>query len=243
MREIFPFDRSIGSKAEIMKLLKSTIAVLAMASSSLFALSGHAEEGHRNCRANPGGEWPIDPAAYVVRNCAFCHGPSLQGLAVAPRLAGQHQDYIIYQFERFRDKERNNPFSLKYMSHVAVSVQPDNYCEVGAYIATMPPEARCDGNEALAAKGEEIFRHGVPNDNIPACQFCHGPEAQGVGKFPRLGGQSYYYLKRRLEQWVAGYGTISPHMPGIASKLNPEQIDAIASYLSFLPAAPSPGEY
>jgi hypothetical protein len=32
-------------------------------------------------------------------------------------------------------------------------------------------------------------------------------------------------------------------MPGIASKLNPEQIEAIASYLSFLPAAPSPGEY
>jgi cytochrome c553 len=226
-----------------MKLLKSTIAVLAMASSSLFALSGHAEEGHRNCRANPGGEWPIDPPAYVVRNCAFCHGPSLQGLAVAPRLAGQHQDYIIYQLERFRDKERNNPFSLKYMSHVAVSVLPDSYCELGAYISTMPAEARNDGDEALAPKGEEIFRHGAPDDNIPACQFCHGPEAQGVGRFPRLGGQSYYYLKRRLEQWVEGYGRISSHMPGIASKLNPEQIDAIASYLSFLPAAPSPGEY
>ena len=141
-----------------MKLLKSTIAALAMASSSLFALSGHAEEGHRNCRANPGGEWPIDPAAYVVRNCAFCHGPSLQGLAVAPRLAGQHQEYIVNQLERFRDKERNSPFSLKYMSHVAVSVLPENYCEVAAYIATMPAEARSDGNEALTAKGEEIFQ-------------------------------------------------------------------------------------
>jgi cytochrome c553 len=238
LRETFPFDRSIGSKADIMKLFKSTIAALAMASSSLFALSSHAEEGHRNCRANPGGEWPIDPAAYVVRNCAFCHGSSLQGLAVAPRLAGQHQDYIVYRLERFRHKEWN-----KYMSPVAVSMLPDSYCELGAYIATMPPEARSDGNEALAAEGEEIFRRGVPNDNIPACQFCHGPQAQGVGKFPRLGGQSYYYLKSRLEQWVEGYGTISPHMPGIASKLNPEQIDAVASYLSFLPAAPSPGEY
>lgn len=226
-----------------MKLLKSTIAALAMASSTLFALSGFAEEGHRNCRANPGGEWPVDPAAYVVRNCAFCHGPSLQGLAVAPRLAGQHQEYIVNQLERIRTQERNNPFSLKYMSHAAVSVLPQNYCEVAAYISTMPAEARSDGNEALAATGEEIFRHGAPDDNIPACQFCHGPEAQGVGRFPRLGGQSYYYLKRRLEQWVEGYGKISQHMPGIASRLNPEQIDAIASYLSFLPAAPSPGEY
>jgi cytochrome c553 len=57
--------------------------------------------------------------------------------------------------------------------------------------------------------------------------------AQGVDKFPRLGGRSYYYLKRRLEQWGEGY-KVAQHMPGIASKLSPEQIDAVASYLSFL---------
>ena len=239
-------------KAEIMKISTSTLAVLAIASTSLFAVpvtaadtaaAGKSGEPHWNCRSNPGGEWPIDPAEYVVRNCAFCHEPGLQGYALAPRLAGQHRDYIIVQLERFRTKERNNPFSLKFMSHVSVNVQQDSYCAVGAYISTMVPEARRDGDEALLGKGEDIFRHGAPNDNIPACQFCHGPEAQGLGIFPRLGGQSYYYLKRRLEQWGQGLGAISPHMPGIASKLNADQIEAIASYLSFLPAAPSKGEF
>ncbi len=226
-----------------MKLIKSTIAVLAIASSSLFAVAGNAE-AHWSCKANPGGEWPIDPAAYVVRNCAFCHGDAtLQGHAVAPRLAGQHREYIINQFERFRTKSRNNPFSLMYMSHVAVKVLPDSYCELGAFISTLPPKPANNGNEALAAAGEDIFKHGVPDENIPACQFCHGPEAQGVGKFPRLGGQSYNYLERRLRQWGEGFDPHAEKMPSIAPKLNPDQIEAVASYLSFVPAEPSKGEF
>jgi cytochrome c553 len=227
-------------KAEIMKLFKLTLAVLAIV--PLFAAAGSAES-HWNCRSRPGGEWPIDPAEYVVRNCAFCHGESLQGKAVAPRLAGQHRDYIIYQLERFADKSRNNPFSLKYMSHVAVKTLPDSYCALGAFISNMPTEAARDGNKELVAHGEDIFLHGRPSSNLPACQFCHGPEGQGIGKFPRLGGQSYYYLKRRLEQWSEGYAVISPHMPGIVGLMQPDERDAVASYLSFLEAAPSRGEF
>jgi len=170
----------------------------------------------------------------MTRNCAYCHGSSVQGFGVAPRLAGQHRDYLVLQLDRLRTQERNNPFSLTYMSHVAINVRPENECELAAYLSTMPTEAIRDGNETLAARGEEIFKTGVPGNYVPACQFCHGPDAQGLGKFPRLGGQSYYYLKRRLEQWGEGYSKIAQHMPGIASKLSPEQIDAVASYLSFL---------
>lgn len=226
-----------------MKLIKSTIAVLAIASASLFAVGANAGEGQVNCRAHPGGEWPINPAAYVVRNCAFCHGETLQGRFVAPRLAGQHQEYIVYQLRRLRNNTRNNPFSLQYMRYAAHKMLPDSDCEIGAFISTMPTVAMANGNQELAARGEAIFKHGIPDANVPACQFCHGPEAQGTGKFPRLGGQSYYYLKRRLEQWKEGYSAISPNMPHIASKLSTDEMDAVASYLSFLPAAPSRGEF
>ncbi len=223
-----------------MKLFKLTIAVLAIA--PLFVAAGNAEP-HRNCRSQPGGEWPIEPGAYVMRNCAFCHNESLGGRFHAPRLAGQHQDYIVYQFERFLNKTRNNPFSLHYMSHAAVKTLPENLCELGAYISTLPPEPANDGNKELAAKGEDIFLHGIPSENIPACQFCHGPEAQGIGKFPRIGGLSYYYVKRRLTQWSEGYSAVSPNMPAIASLLSPDEMEAVASYLSFVPAAPSRGEF
>jgi len=214
-----------------MKLLTSTIAVLVLASTAVFSLGADAQT--RSCAAPASGQWPIDPPAYVARNCAYCHGPSVQGFAVAPRLAGQHPEYLVNQLERLRSQGRDNPFSVKYMSHVATNIQPENECDIADYLSTLAPEAARDGNEELVPVGEDLFKSGVPHDNVPACQFCHGPEGQGVGQFPRLAGQSYYYLKRRLEQWGEGYSKVASHMPGIASKLTPEQIDALASYLSF----------
>ena len=162
---------------------------------------------------------------------------------MAPRLAGQHRDYIIHQFERFRNKSRNNPFSLKYMAHAVVKILPDSYCELGAYISGMPAEAAKNGTKEHVAAGEDIFLRGKPSGNLPACQFCHGPEAQGTGKFPRLGGLSYNYLKRRLEQWTEGYSQVSPNMPHIANSMTPDEIEAVASYLSYQEAAPSRGEF
>jgi cytochrome c553 len=215
-----------------MKRITPAIAILAIASSAVFAGLGHAEPAA--CGGGKG-DWPIDPPAYVTRNCAYCHGGALvPGYAVTPRLGGQQAEYIVNQLVRLRTHERDNPFALKYMSHAAVTVQPENECELAAYLSAIPPEPANDGNEALIPQGEAIFKIGVPDENIPACQFCHGPEAQGLGKFPRLGGQSYYYLKRRLQQWGEGYATVAEHMPGIASKLAPDQIEAVASYLSFV---------
>jgi cytochrome c553 len=46
---------------------------------------------------------------------------------------------------------------------------------------------------------------------------------------------AYTYLKRRLEQWGEGFhAAAGPPMPGIASKLSQNQIEALASYLSFV---------
>ncbi|MGO9172378.1 MAG: c-type cytochrome [Rhodomicrobium sp.] len=215
-----------------MKPTKITIAALAIACSSVFAIAGHAQVRH--CSAGPE-SWPIEPSNYVTRNCAFCHGPGVQGRAVAPRLAGQHADYIVKQIEYFRDKSRNGVFALRYMSHVAVQIQPDYECEVAAYIESLPPEPAADnGNEALVPVGEALFQGGSPGDNIPACIFCHGPEGQGVGRIPRLGGLSYNYLQRRLTQWGEGFHSNAEIMPGVASKLSPDQIEAVASYLSYV---------
>ena len=71
--------------------------------------------------------------------------------------------------------------------------------------------------------------------NIVSCYACHGPNAEGVRDIPRLGGLAYFYLKGRLEQWGQGYhsGTESP-MPIVASHLGPNEIEALASYLSFV---------
>jgi cytochrome c553 len=87
----------------------------------------------------------------------------------------------------------------------------------------------------LAAIGRTLYEEGNPEANIVSCVACHGPRAEGVGEIPRLGGLSYDYLKRRLEQWGEGFHrTAAAPMPRIASKLAPNEIEALASYLSFV---------
>jgi len=40
--------------------------------------------------------------------CAFCHGQQAQGIAVFPRLAGQHAQYLVAQLKVFHTDDRPN---------------------------------------------------------------------------------------------------------------------------------------
>ena len=60
------------------------------------------------------------------------------------------------------------------------------------------------------------------------------PKRRASAEIPRLGGLSYSYLKRRLEEWGQGHDTWGKFMPKVARSLSPNQIAALASYLSFV---------
>jgi cytochrome c553 len=169
-----------------------------------------------------------------VRNCIWCHGTSAQGYYNAPRIAGQRADYLANQLEAFATHQRDEFFSVKYMWNAAAHLDPVTIRNLAAYFSALPPEAAMDGDSKLAAEGKIIFENGLPDENIAACQACHGPEAQGVREIPRLGGLSYGYLKRRLEQWSRGQDASGTPMPKVGRSLSPNQIAALASYLSFV---------
>jgi len=170
-----------------------------------------------------------------IRNCTWCHGTSGQGYMVAPRLAGQRPQYIESQLRSFREHTRDNPFSKQYMWGAVEALGPNAARDLANYFATIAPKAADDGDRDLAARGRTIYMEGIPEANIVSCYACHGPDAEGVRDIPRLGGLAYFYLKSRLEQWGQGYhsGAGSP-MPMVASHLGPNEIEALASYLSFV---------
>lgn len=199
-----------------MKRSKLKVAALVIISSAALSLPARAES----------------PAA---RNCTWCHGASAQGYAPAPRLAGQRYQYIENQLKSFGYHRRDNPFSKMYMWSAAANVSPQAARNLAIYFSTLRPEAANDGDKEIAALGRTIYQEGIPDSNIVACVACHGPRAQGVGEIPRLGGLSYSYLEKRLEQWGEGYDAAARYpMPHVASKLSPHQIAALASYLSFV---------
>lgn len=199
-----------------MKLIRPKIIVVVAILGSLFPWLGHAE-------------------SLAVRNCTWCHGASAQGYTPAPRLAGQRPQYIENQLMNFGEHTRDNPFSKMYMWGAAENLSPVTAHDLAFYFSTLSAKPANDGDLGLEAKGRSIYQLGMPDSNIAACVVCHGPNAEGVGEIPRLGGLAYAYLKRRLEQWGEGYhATAKLPMPRIASKLAPDQIDALASYLSFV---------
>jgi cytochrome c553 len=171
----------------------------------------------------------------AVKNCTWCHGTLAQGYTPAPRLAGQRPEYLESELASFRTHSRDNPLSKQYMWGAAANLSAQSARELAAYFSTLPPKAAADGDVALVATGKSIYQEGRPDANIVACVVCHGPNAEGVGQIPRLGGLAYSYLKRTLEQWGQGYHVASgPPMPDIARKLSSDQIEALASYLSFV---------
>lgn len=203
-------------KAWIMKLTRSRIAILAILCSAVPSVA-------------------LEMGSLNVRNCVWCHGSSVQGYLPAPRLAGQKAQYLQNQMQDFREHTRDNPDSKQYMWGASAGVGPHTLRELAIYFSMLPAKAANDGPQELVATGRTMYQDGIPTSNIVSCVACHGPNGEGSGEIPRLGGLSYTYLKKRLEQWGEGYhATAKPPMPRIASKLPPNVIVALASYLSFV---------
>ena len=115
------------------------------------------------------------------------------------------------------------------------NLSPGTAHYLATYFSALPPNVANDGDKDLAITGKALYEHGEPDSNTVSCAVCHGPNAEGIREIPRLGGLSFYYLKRKLSQWVEGYHTTAAApMPQIASKLSPNQVEALASYLSFI---------
>jgi cytochrome c553 len=169
-----------------------------------------------------------------VRNCTWCHGTGAQGFTIAPRLAGQRYQYIMNQLLDFSRHTRDNPLSKQYMWGAVANLSPQAARDLAMYFSTLPPKAADDGDGELAARGKEIYELGIADSNVAACAVCHGPRAEGVRQIPRLGGLTYSYLKKRLDQWGEGFHATAELMPQIASSLSPDEIEALASYLSVI---------
>jgi cytochrome c553 len=173
-----------------------------------------------------------DPLPF--RNCTWCHGTLAQGFMTAPRLAGQRDQYIENQILTFSSHIRDDPYAKQYMWRAVANLSPETAHELAAYFSALPPKAAADGKRDLIALGKAIYEQGIPESNVVSCLVCHGPNAEGIRKIPRLGGLSYSYLKRRLDQWGEGFDAAAEPMPQIARNLSPDEIEALASYLSFV---------
>jgi cytochrome c553 len=181
----------------------------------------------------------------IVQDCARCHGRHGEGrgFGAFPRLAQFNGDYLFAALQAYADGERASGI----MQPLVVGLDKQTLQQLATHFAQLPVDgvAAADINTApepaVIARGETIAQQGIPQQGVPACRHCHGPDAVVDNPlFPDIAGQSADYLTKQLELWAAGQrgGSVYAHvMRAVARGLEPDQIRAVAGYFATLPAA------
>jgi cytochrome c553 len=178
-----------------------------------------------------------DPFEPLLLDCARCHGRDGTGRGVGafPKLLGQSEAYLVASLRAYALGLRHSGImqpAVAQLSEAEMRRLARHYAAAGA-----PDSASPGGGSDL---GEEIARHGVPADGIPACATCHEPAGGRYPAYPALRGQTTDYLAQQLRLFRDGVrgGTAYAHiMETIARRMSDAQIEAVASYLGYEPQA------
>jgi len=164
--------------------------------------------------------------------CGGCHGPDGNSpLATFPKLAGQHQQYLIKQLQDFKSGKRPGPT----MAGMAATLTDEqSIADVAAWFASQTT-SQGEATAALTDKGQTLYRGGNPETGVPACAGCHGATGTGVGSagFPSVSGQHAQYVIGELERFKSGERSNDQAgmMRDIAARMSKAEMEAVASYM------------
>lgn len=169
--------------------------------------------------------------------CAACHAADGNSTAPNyPKIAGQHEGYLVSQLQGFKNGQRKDPS----MAPMAAPLSEQDMLDISAYFASQT-STQGSANEELVEAGEKIYRGGNMETGLPACTACHGPQGNGnaPAHYPTLGGQHAQYTKKQLVDFKAGNrgSDTNPNsviMRQIAKKMTEEEMAAVAEYIAGL---------
>lgn len=162
--------------------------------------------------------------------CFVCHGAEGEAASEAfPRLAGQHWEYIAKQLQNFKSGQRQS----SAMAGMVAPLTPDEMVALGKFFEKQTLEPVPAKDTALAGVGKNLYHHGKPSSGLMACASCHGADAKGTASLPRLAGQHASYIETQLKQFNLRQRTNdNAVMHAIVSKMTPQDMAAVAEYLS-----------
>lgn len=171
-------------------------------------------------------------AAIAARVCVACHGPSgFSPIPNTPRLAGLHAGYLVKQMRDYREGKRAH----EVMSPTLADLTLEDFQHVAAYYAAMDPIPAAVTAPSLLPLGRTLYHEGEPDKGVPSCSGCHGAEAEGTRRFPRLAGQSVDYTVEQMRRFASGERTNDRGlMQTVADRLTEEETQAVAQYLASL---------
>jgi cytochrome c553 len=118
--------------------------------------------------------------------CAACHGAD--GNSVVPnwpKLAGQHEPYLVRQVALIKSGARTVP----EMAGIVPGLTDQDIADLAAWFASRQGAGGV-ADETKLALGERIFRAGNAESGVPACMACHGPAGEGNPLAVTRGGRA-----------------------------------------------------
>ena len=178
-----------------------------------------------------------DPAAGKVKSasCAACHGADGNSVNPEwPKLAGQHQGYLVKQLTYFKDGERVN----ETMKGMASNLTEQDREDLAAYFSSQKVKIGV-ADPSLVEFGQKIYRSGNASSGVAPCMGCHGPNGAGnpASNYPALRGQNAQYVENQLRGFASGQRhneNAKKMMQILASRMTDREIRAVASYIQGL---------
>lgn len=164
--------------------------------------------------------------------CAACHGADgNSAIALNPKLAGQHPEYLLKQLTNFKEGTRANAV----MAGMVANLSADDMKNLAAYFANQKINLAKAKSNGAGSLGEKIYRGGIAASGVPACSSCHGANGAGIPKqFPRLAAQHADYTLAQLRTFRTGERANAPMMMVIAAKMTDAEMQAVADYMQGL---------
>lgn len=162
-----------------------------------------------------------EKSAAVCRHCHEVGGNSV--LADVPNLASQNPDYLLEQMNKFVHGQRT---SSAFMTGMIKALSPDERIDVALFMSRQAVTKKAAGPDAHGMGGKALYGK--------LCVGCHGPQATGAHKIPRLAGQQVKYLEDSLKRYRAGGERVDPRMAAYTRNLKDTEIRDLAAYLSTL---------
>ncbi len=176
--------------------------------------------------------------------CGACHGSDGNSVnPMWPSIAGQHASYILGQLQAFKNGTRSDPL----MTAQSMLLSDQDMRDLAVYFAEQRAASRAVSDESLVTKGEALYRGGDRDSSISACIACHGPTGKGnpAAAYPVIRGQYAVYTAKQLRDYASGTRKsdgITRVMRDVASRLNEDDIKAVAAYVQGLRGVVPSGE-
>lgn len=178
--------------------------------------------------------------------CAACHGADGNSLSPSfPKIAGLGEKYLYKQLLDIQSKTRD----IVEMTGQLDQMSDQDLKDLAAFYASKPTqlsgavdqELMLNSGEKVSslALGEQVYRAGNAETNVPACSGCHSPRGLGnaPAAYPRLSGQHADYIEKQLLAFQAGTRANdgeSRTMRSVAKNMSAAEIKAVASFIAGL---------